>query len=216
MIRILVVDDHKMFRKGLVLILEDAGDMQVAGEAENGDEAMKMILRQEWDLVLLDVSLPGKSALELIHHTLLKKPQLPILILTMHHDELLAVRFMKAGARGFLTKDSDPALLVQAIRRIVSGHRHISPELAERILDISTDSDPSIPLHQKLSNREFTVMCQIASGKTVGTIAEELGISSRTASTYRSRILEKLHLNNNAELTHYAFKHNLLPGISNN
>ncbi|HIJ83753.1 MAG: response regulator transcription factor [Magnetococcales bacterium] len=211
MIRILVVDDHKMFRKGLVLILEDAGDMQVSGEAENGDEAMKMILRQEWDLVLLDVSLPGRSALEIIHQTGLKKPQLPILILTMHNDELLAVRFLKAGARGFLTKDSDPALLVQAIRRIVAGHRHISPELAERILDVSTGTDPEIPPHQKLSNREFTVMCQIASGKTVGAIAEALGISSRTASTYRSRILEKLNLNNNAELTHYAFKHNLLP-----
>lgn len=199
-----------MFRKGLALILDDAGDMHVAGEAQNGDDAMKMILRQEWDMVLLDVTLPGKSTLEIIAQTLQKKPHLPILVLTMHDDEMLAVRFMKAGAKGFLTKDSDPALLVQAIRRVVAGHRHISPELAERILDSATTTDSELLPHQKLSNREFTVLCQIASGKTIGTIAQDLGISSRTASTYRSRILEKLNLNNNAELTHYAFKHNLV------
>lgn len=209
MIRIFIVDDHKIFREGLKMILNEEVDLRVTGEAEDGDSGLRGLLHQEWDVALLDVSLPGRGALEILEQVQRHKPGQPVLILTMHDDELLAMRFLKAGAMGFLTKDCDPMALMQAIRKAVGGRRHVSPDLAERMLDVwRTDVDT--PPHTLLSDREFTVLLRMASGRTISQIAEELAISPRTASTYRTRILRKLNLNTNAELTHYAFKYQLV------
>ncbi|MBF0142018.1 MAG: response regulator transcription factor [Magnetococcales bacterium] len=210
MIRILIVDDHRMFRRGLRMILEDSGEVEVVGEADNGDLAMKLILEAEPDLVLLDVSLPGRGALEILARCRRKLPGLAVVILTMHDDDLLALRFMKAGASGYLTKDTDPELLLGAIRNAHAGRRTITPTLAERLLDATLDLDPEVPRHTLLSTREFTVFQRLASGQSITRIGLDLAISPRTASTYRRRVLDKLKLANNAELTHYAFKHGLV------
>ncbi|MBF0186519.1 MAG: response regulator transcription factor [Magnetococcales bacterium] len=209
MIRILLVDDHAIVRAGLRHLLNQTGDMEVAGEAADGNEAVKRMTEESWDVVLLDISMPGKDGLEVLRHVRAVKPDLPILILTMHDEELLALRYLKAGAAGYVTKDSAPEQLEKAIRRVVSGGRHIDQEMAERLV-MAWDTDVDRPLHGTLSDREYTVLCRIASGKTVTTIAEDLGLSPRTVSTYRSRILDKMKMKNNAELTHYALKYGLV------
>ncbi|MBF0622556.1 MAG: response regulator transcription factor [Magnetococcales bacterium] len=209
MIDILLVDDHNIFREGLKKILNDLPDMAIAGEAKNGDEALKAINKKSWDLVLMDVSMPGKSPLEILTHARRMKLSAPFLMLTMHHDELLAMRFIKAGAKGYLTKDCDLEILIKAIRKVATGGRHITPDLADRIFD-ALDSNLEQPRHTRLSHREFTVLCKIASGLTISAIAKELSISISTASTYRKRILEKMDMKNSAELTNYALKNDLV------
>ncbi|MBF0622183.1 MAG: response regulator transcription factor [Magnetococcales bacterium] len=209
MIRIFIADDHAIVRAGLSHMLAETGDMRVDGEASDGQQAIQRILKESWDVVLLDVSMPGKDGLEVLRRVRQGKPDLPILILTMHDEELMALRFLKAGASGYITKDSAPDQLVQAIRKVVSGGRHISSDLAERML-MEWNSDVDKALHERLSDREFTVLRHLASGKTVGIIAEELGLSPRTISTYRTRLLEKMGMKNNSELTHYAMKFGLV------
>lgn len=209
MIRILIADDHSIVREGLKQVLKSEPEFDVAGEAENGQQAINMIQNEAWDLVLLDIAMPDKDGLEVLKQVRKTKPKLPILIFTMHDEDLLAMRFLKAGASGFLTKDCPPEELLTAIRKIAGGKKHLEPEMVERLL-LQWDDDHDTPPHQRLSDREFTVLRLIASGKTVGEIAELLNLSSRTVSTYRSRMLTKMKMKNNAELTHYALKNDLV------
>ncbi|MBF0144152.1 MAG: response regulator transcription factor [Magnetococcales bacterium] len=209
MIRILLADDHSIFRAGLKKILADQGDMLIAGEVDHGDRVIPALQREEWNLLVLDVSMPGKGSLEIITHARRVKPELPILLLTMHRDHLMAARFLKAGARGYLTKDCGLDQLLLAIRKVASGRRCIDEELNDLIFD-QLDGGDDAPLHTRLSHREFTVLCSIASGLTVTRIADELALSVSAISSYRNRLLAKLGLENNAQLTRYALEHHLV------
>jgi DNA-binding NarL/FixJ family response regulator len=209
-IRILIVDDHVMFREGLKQILAKHSDMRVVDEAGSGQEAMERVLRHKLDVVLLDISLPGRSGPELLSEIKKNKPDLAVLVLSMHPEDQYAIRMMKAGALGYMTKESAPEELISAIRKVSTGSRYISSKLAEEMavaLDINT---PKFP-HQMLSNREFQVMRMLASGKSLKEIADEMIISEKTVTTYRARILEKMNLHNNVELTLYAIENKLLP-----
>ncbi|KAB2965839.1 response regulator transcription factor [Zoogloea sp.] len=207
-IRVLIADDHAIVRQGLRQILSDTPDLTVTGEAENGVQAVQMVRSGEWDVILMDVSMPDRNGIDALK--LIKKefPRLPILILSMYPEEQYAIRALKAGAAGYLTKQSAPDLLVTAIRQVASGKKYVSPSLAEELANaIGEDTDR--PAHEKLSDREYQTLCMIASGKTPTEIAEALNLSVKTVSVYRARLLEKMNLRNNAELTHYGLKHGL-------
>ena len=207
-IRVLIADDHAIVRQGLRQILSDTPDLTVAGEAENGVQAVQMVRAGEWDVVLMDVSMPDRNGIDALK--LIKKefPRLPVLILSMYPEEQYAIRALKAGAAGYLTKQSAPDLLVTAIRQVASGKKYVSPSLAEELAN-AIGEDTERPAHEKLSDRDYQTLCMIASGKTPTEIAEALNLSVKTVSVYRARLLEKMHLRNNAELTHYGLKHGL-------
>ena len=207
-IRVLIADDHAIVRQGLRQILSDTPDLTAAGEAENGVQAVQMVRAGEWDVVLMDVSMPDRNGIDALK--LIKKefPRLPVLILSMYPEEQYAIRALKAGAAGYLTKQSAPDLLVTAIRQVASGKKYVSPSLAEELAN-AIGEDTERPAHEKLSDREYQTLCMIASGKTPTEIAEALNLSVKTVSVYRARLLEKMHLRNNAELTHYGLKHGL-------
>ncbi len=210
MIRILIVDDHVMFREGLKQILAKHRDMNVAGEVGNGTDALQSVRSDGYDVVVLDISMPGRSGWDILKEIKLENPGLPVLILSMHPEDQYAIRMLKAGASGYISKESVPEELILAIRKVASGGKYVSPALAEKIayaLDRHSDKLP----HQLLSNREFQVMSMLASGKSLKEIAEELSLSEKTITTYRARILEKLNLRNNVELTHYVIENKLLP-----
>jgi two-component system, NarL family, invasion response regulator UvrY len=209
MLRILIADDHEIVRKGLVKVLSETLQPIKVDEASNGQEAMSLILKSEYDLALVDIKMPGKSGLDVLKEIKQHRPKLPVLILSMHPEEQFAVRALRAGASGYLTKESAGDELVLAIRKALNGERYISGSLAQ-ILAGEMDSDPEKPLHEILSDREFQVMLMIASGKTVGAIAEELCLSVKTISSYRTNILLKTRMKNNAEITHYAIKNKLV------
>jgi DNA-binding NarL/FixJ family response regulator len=209
MIKILIVDDHEIIRKGLRQILADTSDMQVVDEAGNGQEALNKICKNDYDMVLLDISMPGRCGMDLLKDIKSQKPKLSVLMLTMHPEEEYAVRALRAGASGYLTKESASEELISAIRIISRGGKHISMSLAEKIA-CHMKADDDMPPHESLSDREYEVLCLIASGKPVKNISEELTLSPKTISTYRSRILQKMNLSNNAEITHYAFKNQLV------
>jgi two-component system invasion response regulator UvrY len=209
MIRVLVVDDHSVVREGVKRILADTADMCVAGEASNGQEALAKVAAQAWNVVLLDISLPGRSGLEVLHLLKHTHPRLPVLVFSMHPGSQYAMRALKVGAAGYLTKESLPGELVTALRKIARGGRYVSSALTEQLLFEITRKD-SAPLHERLSDREYQVLCLLASGKTVTAVADELALSVKTISTYRTRILAKLHLKTTAELIHYAIHHHLL------
>lgn len=209
MTKILVVDDHAIVRQGLKQILAETPDLVVTGEASSGEEALQKIRTAQWDVVVLDISLPDPNGLIVLQQIKSEYPHLPVLVLTMHAEDQYAVRVLKAGAAGFLTKESAPDQLVSAIKRVASGGRYISPSLAEKLVS-DLGSDPRKPRHQVLSDREFQVLCMIASGKTLTKIAEELGVSVKTVSTHRTRLLKKMRLTNNAELVHYAIRNGLV------
>ena len=208
-IRVLIADDHSIVRQGLRQILSDTEDMLVAGEAENGSQAMKMIRDGGWDVVLMDVSMPERNGIDTLK--LLKKefPKLPVLILSMHPEEHYAVRALKAGASGYLNKQSAPEQLVTAIRQVASGKKYVSATVAEQLANAIGEDTDKLP-HEKLSDREYQTLVMIASGKAISQIAEELNLSVKTVSVYRARLLEKMNLKNNAELTHYGLKHGLV------
>jgi two-component system invasion response regulator UvrY len=209
MTKILIADDHPIVREGLKHIIEEEADLSVAGETGSAADFFESVRNHDYDLVLLDITMPGMSGLDILKQVKIEKPGLPVLILSIHSEDQYAVRALKAGASGYLTKASAPDKLIEAIRKVLSGGRYVSPYLAERLafqLDSGTEKQP----HERLSDREFQVLCLIASGKTVKEIGDELALSAKTVSTYRSRILEKMHMKNNAELTHYAIKNNLL------
>ena len=205
MIEVLIADDHATVREGLLRILEFEKDMVVAGIAQNASEAIRILSERKMDVVVLDISMPGRSGLDIIIDLKKIHPGVRIIILSMHQEERFAVRAFKAGASGYLTKEMDPEEIVSAIRKIHSGGKYISSRFAEKLVDELNDPSGLLP-HELLSDREFEVMCLVACGKTVTEIAEELSLSDRTISTYRSRILEKMKMNNNAEITHYAIE----------
>ena len=208
MIRILIADDHPLFREGLRGILAGYPDFNVAGEASNGQEVLEKVWNNEYDMVLLDIAMPGTPGLEVLKRLKNEKPKLPVLVLSMYPEEQYAVRVIRAGASGYLTKESASEELITAIRRISGGRKYITSSIAERLAD---DVEPTSekPLHDTLSDRELEVYRMIAAGKTTTQIAEELFLSVKTISTYRSRILEKMKMKTNAELIHYAIKHNM-------
>jgi DNA-binding NarL/FixJ family response regulator len=183
--------------------------MEVAGEACNGVEALRLSREGEWDVVLMDVSMPDRNGIDALKLIRKEQPRLPVLILSMYPEEQYAIRALKAGAAGYLTKQSAPDQLVTAIRQVASGKKYVSASLAMELADAITD-DTDRPLHERLSDREYQTLCMIASGKTLTEIAEELNLSVKTVSVYRARLLEKMRLRNNAELTHYGLKFGLV------
>jgi DNA-binding NarL/FixJ family response regulator len=209
MIKILIADDHTMFREGLKHILSEYPDVVVPDEASNGQEVLDKVWKNNYDMVLLDITMPGMTGLEVLKQLKNDKPKLPVLILSMHPEEQYAVRVLRAGASGYLTKESAPDELITAIRKISQGRKYITSSLAER-LATEVEIDTEKPLHDILSDREYQVLRMIAEGKTVKDIAQELSLSIKTVSTYRSRIMEKMNMKTNAEVIHYAIKHRLL------
>ena len=208
MIKVITVDDHPVVRRGLKQIIAAEQDMQVVGEAENAREAIRVIRQTACDVVVLDITLPDASGLDVLSRLKSERPTLPVLIMSIHDEEPYALRVLKAGASGYLMKDSLPEELIKAIRKITSGGRYISPSLAERLA--SELASPETPLHERLSDREFQLLCLIASGKSLKEIGEALCISGKTVSSYRARILEKMNMSTNSDLTRYALEHRLV------
>ncbi|UCG11192.1 MAG: response regulator transcription factor [Deltaproteobacteria bacterium] len=209
MINILIADDHPIVREGLKQIIAEAPDIVVAAEASNGYELLDKVRNIDFSVVVLDITMPGITGLDVLKQLKSEKPGLPILILSMHSEEQYAVRVLRAGASGYLTKASAPDQLIGAIRKVFRGGKYVSPSVAEK-LAYELDSESEKQPHEYLSDREYQVLCLIASGKTVKVVAEELSLSVKTVSTYRSRILDKMRMNSNAEITHYAIKHRLV------
>lgn len=209
MIRILIADDHAIVREGLKQIVAQTPDIIVAGEASNAAEALEMARKLPIDLLLLDISMPGRSGLDVLVEVKRDMPELPVLILSLHPEDQYALRMIKAGASGYVTKESASEQLIFAIRKVASGGRYMSMPLAEKLV-FGMAADSGVARHELLSNREFQVFRMIAGGKTVGEIADELSLSAKTISTNRARIIEKMGLRNNAEFTQYAIQHKLL------
>jgi two-component system invasion response regulator UvrY len=207
--RILITEDHVVVRQGLKLILADHFKKAVFGEARNATEALARVWKEKWDVVVLDITMPGRSGLEVLKEIKRSRPKLPVLILSMHPEDQFAVRLFKAGAAGYLTKESAGEELVGAIKKVVAGGRYISPSMADRMASYLTIDVQKAP-HERLSDREFLILRMIGSGKQVSQIAKELFLSVSTISTYRARILQKMDLKNNAELTHYALQKELV------
>jgi two-component system invasion response regulator UvrY len=208
-IKILIADDHPIVRAGFKQVISDMPDMLVADEAANGQEVLNYIRKKDYDLVLLDISMPGRSGLEVLKDLKSEKPKLPVLILSIYPEEQYAIRALRAGASGYMTKASAPNELIAAIRKISEGGKYISASLAEK-LAYYLDGDASKPPHETLSDREYQVMLMIASGKTVTEIADELCLSVKTISTYRTHILDKMKMKNNAGITLYAVQNKLV------
>ncbi len=207
-LRVLIVDDHPVVRRGLKQVVADASDVAAVGEASRGSEVLDLVRAQEWDVVVLDIAMPGRNGLEVLRDLKHERPKLPVLILSMHPEDQYAVRALRAGAAGYLTKDTAPDELLKAIRKVARGGTYVTPSLAEQLV-LELNADITKPPHAALSDREYEVMRLIASGKTVGQIAEQLLLSVKTVSTYRARVLEKMRMNNNAQLMHYAIKNRL-------
>lgn len=209
MIRIVLADDHLIVRRGLKQILGEEVDFEVIGEAADGGQTLKLVQESSFDVLVLDMSMPGRSGVELIKLIKTEKPRLPILILTMHQEEQYAVRAIKSGAKGYLTKESAPEQLVSAIRKLAAGGAFITPAVAERIaMDFGAPTDEAP--HTQLSNREYQIFEMIVAGKAVTAIADELCLSVKTVSTHKARILQKMRMSNSAELIHYAIEHLLV------
>ena len=209
MIRILIADDHEIVRRGLKQIISETIDMEVAGEACNGPEVLQKIREDEYDVLVLDLSMPGASGLDILKQVKEELPDLPVLVLSIYSEEQYAVRVLRAGAAGYLTKDRAPEELIEALQKVSQGRRYVTASLAEKLaFNLKADTDK--PLHETLSDREFQVLCAIASGNQVKKIADDMCLSVKTISTYRSRILEKMNMKSNAELTYYAIKNKLV------
>jgi two-component system, NarL family, invasion response regulator UvrY len=209
MIKVLIADDHAIVRAGLKLILADVPDMTVVGEAVDGEDALHKAHSEAWDVLVLDLAMPGRSGLDILADLRHDQLQRPVLVLSMHAEEMYAVRVLRAGAAGYLTKESTPQELVKAIRKVVEGGKYVSANLAETLVG-RLDALSERPLHEGLSEREFQVLRMMADGKTTTEVARELSLSTKTISTYRGRILEKLNLRNNAELIRYAIQNRLV------
>lgn len=211
MINIIITDDHAVVRKGLKQIIEETPGFVVAGEASSGNELLEKVREHRYDVVLLDISMPGKDGLDTLKELKQIAPELPVLVFTIYPEEQYAVRLLKAGASGYLNKESRPEELINAIERVTRGMKYVSPLLGEVLANnLYNTSQGEVPLHENLSDREFQVMCMIASGKTPTQIASDLSLSINTISTYRIRILEKMKMKSNAEITHYAIKNRLV------
>jgi two-component system, NarL family, invasion response regulator UvrY len=209
MIKVLIADDHPIVREGLKQVIEKGADMEVAGEALNGQEVLDKVYAEKWDVVILDFSMPGKTGLDVIKELRRERPKLPILVLSMYPEGELAPRLLKAGAAGYLNKESAPRELVHAIRKVYAGGKYVSPALAEKLatdLTVPADKKP----HDILSDREYQVFLRLAAGRSVQEIADENSLSVKTVRTYRERILEKLKLKNDVEIAHFAIEHRLM------
>jgi DNA-binding NarL/FixJ family response regulator len=209
MIKILIADDHAIVREGLKQIVAEENDMLVAGEAGNANEMFDLLKKEKYAIIILDISMPGRSGLEALKFLRKNYPEVPTLILSMFSEEQYGLRALKAGAAGYLKKVSAPTELVSAIRKIVNGGKYINQSLAEKLAD-EYDSDREERMHDKLSDREYQIMCLIASGKSAEEIALDLSISINTVYSYRNRILEKMHLKSNVELTQYVLQYKLI------
>jgi DNA-binding NarL/FixJ family response regulator len=209
MIRILVADDHSLLRKGLIEILARELEGIECGEAENAQQVLAQVQSRDWDLVILDVTMPGRSGIDVLGDLKRLRPKLPVLVLSMHPEDQYGRRVLKAGASGFLNKDSAPEELIKAIHKLLAGGRYVSPILAET-LAVELNEDHGRALHETLSHREFEVLRMIALGKTITQIAEELHLGGTTISTYRARILEKMGMTTTAELMRYALRNHLV------
>jgi DNA-binding NarL/FixJ family response regulator len=208
-IKVFIADDHAIVREGLKQILAETRDIIVAGEAENGLDAIKLFRKSDCQVMLLDISMPDRSGIEVLKQIKKEKPELAVLMLSMHREDQYAIRSLKAGAAGYLTKQSAPRELVTAIRQVAGGLKYISAALAQELANHVGDAHEAPP-HDALSDREYQTLTMIASGKTVGMIAKELSLSVKTVSEYRARLLVKMKLKNSAELTHYAIKNQLI------
>jgi DNA-binding NarL/FixJ family response regulator len=209
MIRIIIADDHAIVRKGLKQILEDTMEMIVEDEAGNGQELIEKLRKNTFDVVILDITMPGKSGLDTLKDIKAEFPKLPVLVLSVHREEQYAVRTLKSGAAGYINKKSAPDELIEAIRIVSQGRKYISHSVVDSLVT-SLEPNSEKPLHETLSDREYQVMCMIASGKSVSTISKELNLSVKTISTFRSHILRKMNMKDNAEITHYAIKNQLV------
>jgi two-component system, NarL family, invasion response regulator UvrY len=209
MIRVLITDDHPVIRRGLKEILSDRDDMEVGGEASNAAEAIALVQKGHWDVVLMDITMPGRSGLDALRDIKELKPRLPVLLLSIHPEDQYALRALKAGASGYLTKESAPEELVSAILKVVAGGRYVSNSLAERLAEEVGGHGGRLP-HETLSDREYEVLCHIGRGKSVSQIAHEMSLSVKTVSTYRTRLLEKLNLETTPEIIRYALDHHLV------
>lgn len=209
MIKILIADDHPIVRQGLKQILLEEFERPVLGEAQNCQEVLELVQKQDWDVVVLDISMPGRGGLEVLKELKQARPKLPVLILSLHPEDQYAVRALRAGAAGYMTKEVAPEELVKTIKKIREGGKYVSPTLAEKIA-FDLEKETGNLLHETLSDREYQVMMLIASGKKLSEIAEELSLSVKTIGTYRTRILEKMKMKTNAELTFYAIRHQLI------
>ena len=209
-IRVLIADDHAIVREGLKQIISGSGNIVVAGEAENGQQAIQKVREGGFDVLLLDISMPDRNGIDVLKQVKKEFPSLAVLMLTMHREDQYAIRAIKAGASGYLNKQSAPAELVNALREVASGRKYISAALAQELAN-RIGGDSAHALHETLSDREYQTLVMIASGKTVGEIATELALSVKTVSMYRARLLQKMKLRHNAELTHYAIRHRLVP-----
>ncbi len=208
-VRILIADDHAVVRRGLKQVLADEFADAKFGEAGNAQEALALAAQQRWDVVVTDISMPGRSGLDLLKDLKAMQPKLPVLVLSVHAEDQFAVRVIRAGAAGYLKKDAAPAELAQAVRKVLAGGRYVSAALAEQLASGLQRSGDRAP-HELLSDREFEVFRAIASGKAVKEIAAELSLSVKTVSTYRTRVLEKMNLKTNADLMRYAMQHGLV------
>jgi DNA-binding NarL/FixJ family response regulator len=208
--KILLTDDHAVVRHGLKQILADEFKQATFGEARNAQEALNKVWKEKWDVVVLDITMPGRSGLEVLREIKKTKPKLPVLVLSMHPEGQFAVRVLKRGASGYMTKESAPEELVGAIKKVLAGGRYVSPSVAEKLANYLSGGEAQKSPQEKLSDREFQVLRLIASGKIVSEIAKDLSLSVKTISTYRARILEKMEMKNNAELMHYAMQHQLV------
>ncbi|MFI5211999.1 MAG: response regulator [Ignavibacteria bacterium] len=209
MIKIIIADDHAFLREGIKKTIQDELDMKVIGEASNANEVLEIMKDSDADIAIIDISMPGKSGLDILKDLKAMKKKFKVLILSMHPEDRFAIRALKAGAVGYLTKESAPDELVKAIRTVLTGRKYVSKALSEKLIDLLSDDTDSLP-HEHLSDREYEVFIKISSGKKAVEIAEELSISVHTVNTYRARILEKLSMNSNVELTQYAMHNNLI------
>jgi two-component system, NarL family, invasion response regulator UvrY len=207
--RILIADDHPIFRAGVKEILLKEKDVESIGEANTGHKVLELARKRRWDVVLLDLTMPGKDGLEALQELRRERPALPILVLSAHPEDQLALRLLRSGAAGYLTKDKAPEVLLTAIRKVLRGEKYISESLAEKIA-LDTVSGATESLHETLSQREYQVMIMLAAGKTAKEIAKQLFLSIRTVSTYRARVLEKMKMKTNAELIRYALQNKLV------
>ena len=208
MIRIMIADDHAIVRQGLARILERTGDMSVVAEHDNGVDALNWLRNNACDIALIDISMPGMNGIDLLKQLREEKPKLPVLVISIYSEDQYAVRLIRAGAAGYLTKGCAPAIVVEAVCQVASGKKYISPAVAEMLANEVGGSQNKLP-HEILSDREYQIFLLIASAKTIAEIAGTLALSAKTISTYRARIMEKMRLNNNAELMRYAVDNRL-------
>jgi DNA-binding NarL/FixJ family response regulator len=209
MIRVLVADDHPLLRHGLKQVLEQEPDLAEVGEAADSEQALEQIGQKKWDCVILDIAMPGRGGLDVLREIRRRDPALPVLVLSVHSEDEFAIRAIKAGANGYLSKINPTTEIMHAVRKVLTGKKYVSASLAEALANALESENERSP-HESLSDREFQVMCRIASGKTVSQIAAEIALSVKTVSTYRARVLEKMHMGTNSELTRYAIQRGLV------